>query len=488
MIGYFPSIYPDELVYSLLARYYMRSGYMAYTFVAQDLYVKKTTRPDIEFLNLFTKETFNMITSNTTIEKIVENHTMFPYYGRFLNQDRRERAFNSLVSMGGNYRYLLAIPKSKDGTGRYLRYCPLCVIDDREQYGETYWHRHHQITGVNICPKHKCYLISSDVIISGKSSPSLKSAEESIKTSSDIAFSNNDIECAVAKYIDDVFQKKVDMKSKIKVGEYLHSKMANTKYRSIRGEQRNISMLHSDFIEYYAGLENNWFTELWQIQKVLTNDRINTFEICLLAMFLNVSADELTNMTLPQKRQEDIFDEQIHLLHSQGLKYPKIAQRLNASYSVVKSIGEDLYGTYHKTKRGCKKPKKSANSKNWSDMDNKTLPLVKNVIKELQGDRCVRPKKITIFAVGKKLGLTNKQFNNLPKCRNEIEKHYETQEQYWAREVVWAANYIIDREMPFNWKHIRELINIKEINLRECMPYLHNFTDEILVERIEKLL
>lgn len=300
---------------------------MAYTFVAQDLYVKKTTRPDIEFLNLFTKETFNMITSNTTIEEIVENHTMFPYYGRFLNQDRRERAFNSLVSMGGNYRYLLAIPKSKDGTGRYLRYCPLCVIDDREQYGETYWHRHHQITGVNICPKHKCYLISSDVIISGKSSPSLKSAEESTKTSSDIAFSNNDIECAVAKYIDDVFQKKVDMKSKIKVGEYLHSKMANTKYRSIRGEQRNISMLHSDFIEYYAGLENNWFTELWQIQKVLTNDRINTFEICLLAMFLNVSADELTNMTLPQKRQEDIFDEQIHLLHSQGLKYPKIAQR-----------------------------------------------------------------------------------------------------------------------------------------------------------------
>lgn len=121
-------------------------------------------------------------------------------------------------------------------------------------------------------------------------------------------------------------------------------------------------------------------------------------------------------------------------------------------------------------------------------MDNKTLPLVKNVIKELQGDRCVRPKKITIFAVGKKLGLTNKQFNNLPKCRNEIEKHYETQEQYWAREVVWAANYIINREMPFNWKHIRELINIKEINLRECMPYLHNFTDEILVERIEKLL
>ena len=49
MITYFPSIYPDELLYSLLARYYAKSGYLAYTYAAQDLFVKKTVKPDIEF-------------------------------------------------------------------------------------------------------------------------------------------------------------------------------------------------------------------------------------------------------------------------------------------------------------------------------------------------------------------------------------------------------------------------------------------------------
>ena len=36
MIGFMPDFYPDELVYSLLARYYQRSGYLAYIHAARD--------------------------------------------------------------------------------------------------------------------------------------------------------------------------------------------------------------------------------------------------------------------------------------------------------------------------------------------------------------------------------------------------------------------------------------------------------------------
>ena len=35
MISYFPTAYPDELLYSQLARYYAKSGYMAYTYAAE---------------------------------------------------------------------------------------------------------------------------------------------------------------------------------------------------------------------------------------------------------------------------------------------------------------------------------------------------------------------------------------------------------------------------------------------------------------------
>ena len=39
----------------------------------------------------------------------------------------------------------------------------MCVNDDRETYGETYWHRKHQIRNMSICTKHKCRLKESTV-------------------------------------------------------------------------------------------------------------------------------------------------------------------------------------------------------------------------------------------------------------------------------------------------------------------------------------
>lgn len=156
MIAYFPTAYPDELLYSQLARYYTKSGYMAYTFAAEDLFVSKTVRPDMDFINSYTPDLFQAITRKMPMEMVIEKHTMFPYYGRFLPLERRKKAFQALVSMSGNYRNLLAIPNSKNGKVRCLRYCPLCVAHDREQYGEAYWHRVHQMIGIHVCPVHQC--------------------------------------------------------------------------------------------------------------------------------------------------------------------------------------------------------------------------------------------------------------------------------------------------------------------------------------------
>ena len=98
MIAYFPAAYPDELLYSQLARYYTKSGYMAYTYAAEELYVSKIVRPDMEFVNVFTTDALRMITRDRAMEDVVMKHTMFPYYGRFLPLERRQLAFQSLVS------------------------------------------------------------------------------------------------------------------------------------------------------------------------------------------------------------------------------------------------------------------------------------------------------------------------------------------------------------------------------------------------------
>ena len=281
-IGYFPQIYPDELIYSVLARFYVHSGYPAYTFCAEDIFLNKRVRPDMEFLNVMQPEILESLCKKMSMAELIEKHTMFPYYARFLPYERRNRAFEALCSMGGDYNNLLAIPKQKNGEHRYLRYCPLCTEEDRTLYGESYWHRSHQLTGMGICPVHGCRLISSPVIMSSKASPNLVTAEQEIKEIG-VAY-GNEIEKQLAGYVGAVYQSDMDMGNPVAVGQFLHSEMSGTEYLSVRGEQRNIQKFYDDFMAFYKELPVQGITEMYQMQKVFNNYRFNCFEVCQICL------------------------------------------------------------------------------------------------------------------------------------------------------------------------------------------------------------
>ena len=467
MISQFPDIYPDELLYSQLARYYIRTGYTAYIYAAEDLFEMRTIRPDIEFISPLNDGVKEILTRNKDFNDIIRNHTMFPYYARFLNKERRNTAYESLLEMKGNLYNLIAVPKNEKGQKRYLRYCPLCAKEDREKYAETYWRRIHQMIGIDICPVHGCYLINSDVEISSRASPALKTAEEKA-VSKEIIMSNSEVEKELCKYVMNVFQSDMNFDD-TNIGKYLHSQMTGTKYCSVRGKQRNMEKLCLDFKDKFNDLDCN-FKESWQLQKVLNGYRTNTKEVCMLAMFLGITPEELVEMKLPDISPEELFDKKVKELHMQGFKYPEIAKRLNASYNIVKPIGEDLYGSY--TYRRDNPKQKVSQCKDWTETDIKTLPLVREAIKKLRGDGYQRPKKVTVYAVEKLLNLPSKRIYYLPLCKAEILKYQESQEEYWAREVVWAVNKLKHDNVSVTITRIKQLTNMRDENFKACMGYL----------------
>ena len=119
----------------------------------------------------------------------------------------------------------------------------------------------------------------------------------------------------------------------------MHSKMENTKYLSARGKARLLTPLTRDFNELYFMLPNATIKEQWQIEKIFSNHRCHTYDICLLAFFLGVPVAELVQMNLPEKTQTQLFDEQILELHNQGLNYRQISIQMGASYDYCKLVG-----------------------------------------------------------------------------------------------------------------------------------------------------
>lgn len=85
------------------------------------------------------------------------NYTVLPFYlvGNLSVSQRRESIICRAISDGASQmNKMLGITTTHVKHAKVLRYCADCVTQDRAQYGETYWHRQHQLPGVLVCPKH----------------------------------------------------------------------------------------------------------------------------------------------------------------------------------------------------------------------------------------------------------------------------------------------------------------------------------------------
>lgn len=481
MIGFMPDFYPDELVYSLLARYYQRSGYLAYIHAARDLYAVPSIRPDMYFVNPMCEEAWKRITMGTSPDAVILEHTMVPAYARFLPVEARQEALQQMCRMEGQPYAMLKVTHRRQERTRYLRFCPVCAEQDRETYGEAYWHRSVQIQGIDVCPEHGCYLCDSELVVSANTPPMLVTAEEIIPHASEVVMCENGLQTRLAEYVMGLFNSDLDITNPVKVGEFLHSRLHGTKYVSPRGEQRNITLLQKEFADFYKMLPSNTFTETWQLQKVFNGYRFNLVEICMIALFLEIPVEGLAHMTLPAVTQPELFDARVRELHDRGMRYPTIAAELGASYDVVKAIGE---GRYHKhSGKPRHQPGKSGrHEQDYGKLDRTMLSKVKATVARFLSTE-ERPRRVTLGAVERTLSLPKKQIYKLPRCKAYIEKHAESYEQYWAREVVWAAR-ILTTEGKLNYTSIQNRINLDRAQFIRCIPFIPQYADEDLCRLI----
>lgn len=468
MIAFFPELYPDELVYSWIARYYVKAGYLTLTDALEDLYVHRYTKPDIEFLNELRPDVVKVIEKQCGLERLIQEHTMFASYGRFLPKGRRQQAYEALLAMHGNFNNLLAIPKNQRGTGRYLRYCPICAKEDREKYGETYWHRMHQIQGIKICSRHGCYLVESDISMERKASPGLWDAQSMVPEQKEVKLCNEGIELAFTKYSYQVFNSRIDLEGKVSVADSLKWKLR--KYaRADSGASISLENLYEDYQGFYV--EKNVMSKV-QVQKVLSGSRWNFADICQLAMFAEIPVSELIKIPA----------ESIQAFRNPV--YVQVAEELQIDYELVQRVGEAVLKQYESRERVQRRKRSTV----WEQMDEELLPRVQTVIKKMYNTGQERPRRITVSAVRKEMGFPDKRFDKLPRCKAEILKHQESQKEYWAREVLWAAEKLIRENQVVNWRHIRDLTNMRKIDFQNCKIYLRRYAEESEAVVIENII
>jgi len=462
MISFFPFVYPDELLYSQLCRYHVRSGNLTYTMTAKDLYARnRFVIPDMLFLNRFNEDALDWICGEDTLKEVVINQTMFPSFVRFIPKENRNTALEALVSMEGNWNNLLKIPNMG---AQFFRYCPVCANEDRKTFGETFYHRKHQIYRVRVCPEHGCYLEDTEILTS-KMSPGFYDAESNIPYDSEPKYCDSETEIKLAKYVSNVFDAPIDFTNEYPIGYFLNSHLPS-KYKTQSGVVRNITEIFNDYNDLYSDCTS--VMEFQQMQKIFNGYRFDNYHICQLAMFLGITEKELTD--LPKE---------MTLVGIDAL-YKSLSLQFDIEIDVVRHIGYEVLKyargrTYLQRKSG-------PQEREWAEFDEKLFPQVKAYV---DGIICSegKPIKLSVALVQKAFDLPAKQAQKLPKCYEYIKSHLETYPQFWAREIEWAIKELDENEPGWKIGTLYKKLSLNKGDVEGAVQFIKD--DEIKKRIIE---
>ena len=162
--GFFPTPYPDECYYSVLCRYFVRSGSTSNKRTIKELFGNAQCLSTSVFfpIRLDCVDIWISPGTGVTRKSITAGHTMYPYMAMMYPPKLRQEMNRVIAGEVPVFDLdFIGTQRSFDLWPKHLRYCPRCTREDIALYGEAYWHRAHQLQGMAYCTKHLVRLADS---------------------------------------------------------------------------------------------------------------------------------------------------------------------------------------------------------------------------------------------------------------------------------------------------------------------------------------
>jgi hypothetical protein len=157
--------YPDELLYSVIARYHIRSGNLSPKSTIEELFSSRTASSIADMpcnIDILIKKV--PVFMKLKAEQLIQENTLYPYYMVFQTNDKCSEIMQAMRgAYGGDIHTKVGIMASSVKSPENLRFCHKCMETDLKVYGEYYWHRIHQVPGVIVCPEHGVFIQDSTV-------------------------------------------------------------------------------------------------------------------------------------------------------------------------------------------------------------------------------------------------------------------------------------------------------------------------------------
>jgi transposase len=361
-VNFFPTPYPDEILYSTLARYCIRSGNIKEIHNFEDLFGTRNCIAVMELSTQLDALIENMpISTKYTAEYFIYKHTLFPYLAAFIPRDRAEKIIETMKNGEGAVSYMrIGLISNSINLNKYFRFCPECFKEDIERFGEPYWHRSHQVTGVFVCLKHKIPLYNStELIRAGNRQRFISASCKNCIVEKEISYSNylmkkmlwmaGDVEILLnnqfgfkkTEWFRNQFRVKLIEKGYARMNNYIHQKKLKQDFVDFYGHEY-LALVQSPVSVNSGG---------WLPDMVRNNDR-TTYSIryLLLARFLGIPVADLFNTKLGSNNEDEknidayqeLWDQRLIELTQSGLSIREISDILKSSAKTIRKAIDRL--------------------------------------------------------------------------------------------------------------------------------------------------
>ena len=179
MLRYFPEIYPDELMFSVLARYKHHAGLLSWRSFWMSLFPKQVNRMSVELPNKLDLLSSRFSPARRlSSDGLVETTTLYPYFCAYLDERRREDVRQAMRDPRGMPQARLNLGRQEIARPKHFRFCRECRDGSIASEGEFWWVRSHQLPGTLFCARHGTPLLASNVVASGNFRSGLQPALE----------------------------------------------------------------------------------------------------------------------------------------------------------------------------------------------------------------------------------------------------------------------------------------------------------------------
>ena len=334
MIKNIPIIYPNELFYSFICRTYVRSGVGSSKEFTKLVFAKGTDQPKTAFINKLRNDFKIKLNKQLSDVDILSKHTIFNFYSRFLTKDEKEKAISEIINGKSSFNYLHT-PVVKENT--HLRYCSKCVEEDRNRFGEAYFHIEHQLEKVKVCIHHHCRLLETKIFYGCKNQLILTPLEVCELDNKVEEVPIDSIELRFSKYIYEFLIYDFKIETNVGFEKLLTDRLDDKYFLSARRERKNLDLIYEDILKFYEGYELFSISRR-RLAAILRGIEYNTFDILLIAFFEGIRVDELCNLVNINNDKSEEFDKKVIKLYDDGNSYLKISQIMDVDKETVRKI------------------------------------------------------------------------------------------------------------------------------------------------------